>query len=113
MGEATDAEFESVLGQIKSQAVAGLLRITRHAHEEMVEEEIRIDELLQAVQRSEILENYPEHRRGPCCLLSGITSDGRPIHIVCTTAQSVLVLITVYEPKPPKWVTPMQRSQRR
>ena len=112
MGEAADAELESVLKQIKSQAAAGLVRITRHAHEQMVEEEIRIDEVLQAIQRLEILEDYPEHRRGPCCLLSGSTNRGRPLHVVCTTAQPVLVLITVYEPKPPKWITSTQRSER-
>ena len=112
MEEAADAESESVLNQIKSQAATGLVRITRHAHEEMVEEEIRIDEVLQAIQRAEILEDYPEHRRGPCCLLNGFTSAGRPLHMVCTSARQVLVLITVYEPKRPKWVTPTQRSER-
>jgi hypothetical protein len=55
------------------------------------------------------LENYPEHRRGACCLLSGFTHGGRRIHIVCTTARPVLIIITVYEPRPPKWVTPTRR----
>lgn len=34
------------------------------------------------------------------------------LHVVSTTAQPVLVIITVYEPKPPKWVTPTQRSEK-
>ena len=55
-------------------------------------------------------ENYATHRRGACCLVGGTTRAGRPLHIVCTTAQPVLVIITVYEPKPPKWITPIQRS---
>ena len=112
MGEAADAELESELNQIKSQAAAGLVRLTQHAHEEMVEEEIRIDEVLQAIQCATILEDYPEHRRGSCCLLSGTTSAGRPLHMVCATARPVLVLITVYEPKPPKWVTPARRGKK-
>ena len=64
---------------------------------------------LESIRSGQILENYPEHRRGPCCLLLGYTGDQRPLHVVSTTAQPVLVLITVYEPKPPKWVTPTQR----
>ncbi len=48
-------------------------------------------------------------RRGACSLVSGLSQEGRPLHIVCTTAQPLLILITVYEPKPPKWVTPRKR----
>jgi hypothetical protein len=112
MEQAGGADLEGLLRQMKSQAAAGLLRITRHAHEEMVEEEIGVEDVLLALRRSEILEHYPEHRRGSCCLLLGITKPGRPLHLVCTTAQPVLVLITVYEPKPPKWVTPTQRGRK-
>jgi len=112
MGEAADAELESVLNQIKSQAAAEKFRVTQHAHEEMVEEGVSLAEVLEAIQSSALLEYYAEHRRGPCCLLNGLTKAGRPLHVVCTTAQPVLVLITVYEPKPPKWVTPRQRSER-
>ncbi|MBM4122800.1 MAG: DUF4258 domain-containing protein [Nitrospira sp.] len=60
---------------------------------------------------TQVIENYPEHRRGPCCLLNGQTERGRPLHIVCTTAQPSLIIITAYEPRPPKWVTPTQRRQ--
>ncbi len=104
------AEFERTLTRIKSQATAGAFRLTQHAQQEMVEEEITLDEVLTALQRGEVLEHYPQHRRGACCLVSGQTSLGRPLHIVCTTAQPLLILITVYEPRPPKWVTPRKRK---
>lgn len=77
----------------------------------MAEEDIILDEVLEAIASGDILENYPEHRRGACCLLNGLTKKGRPLHIVCTTTMPVLIIITVYEPKPPKWVTPAQRRQ--
>ena len=112
MQESADAELVSVLDRIRSQATSGWIRITQHAHEEMVEEGISLADVLQAIQNSTMLEYYSEHRRGPCCLLNGFTSAGRPVHVVCTTAQQVLILITVYEPKPPKWETPIQRSER-
>lgn len=105
------AEQEPVLRRIRSQAAAERIRITQHAHEEMVAEGISLADLLQAIQRAEILENYPEHRRGACCLLCGTTDAGRAMHIVCTTAHPVLIVITVYEPKPPKWVTPTRRGR--
>ena len=105
-------ESESVLPRIKSQAASEQIRFTQHAHEEMVEEGISLAEVLEAIQSSGILENYPEHRRGACCLLGGSSSSGRPLHLVCTTAQRVLVVITAYEPKLPKWMTPTRRGTR-
>jgi hypothetical protein len=104
-------ELEVMLEGIRSQAKAENLRITQHAQQEMVEEDITLDEVLEAITVGQILENYPEHRRGACCLLNGFTHGRRPLHIVCTTARPVLIIITVYEPKPPKWVTPTQRRR--
>lgn len=103
------ANLKATLEQIRAQADIENIRITQHAQQEMAEEDIALDEVLEAIARGQILENYPEHRRGACCLLNGVTEKGRPLHIVCTTARPVLIIITVYEAKPPKWTTPTQR----
>ncbi len=100
-----------MIERIRAQAAAENIRITQHAQQEMVEEDITLDEILQAIATAQVLENYPEHKRGSCCLLYGVADDGRPVHIVCTTAQPVLIVITVYEPGLPKWVTPTQRRR--
>ena len=73
-------------------------------------EDISLQDVFEALAQGEILEDYPEHRRGPCCLVGGFTERGRPLHVVCTTAQPMLIAITVYEPRPPKWPTPMRRG---
>ena len=104
-----EPEREAILARVKSQTVSEAYRVTLHAQQEMVEENIGLDDVLEALQRAEILEYYPQHRRGACCLVFGPTDAGRPLHLVCTTAQPLLILITVYEPRPPKWVTPRQR----
>lgn len=108
--EVGNIDLETLLERIRAQAPTEKVRITQHAQQEMVEEDIVFDEVLEAIATGKILEDYPEHRRGACCLLSGFTGSGRPLHIVGTTAQTVLIIITVYEPKPPRWVTPTQRS---
>ena len=99
--------------RIRADARLRNVRVTLHAHREMVEESIALDDVLDALASAEVLENYPEHRRGPCGLVVGYTSRGRPLHVVCTTSQPVLIIITVYEPKAPKWATPTQRGERR
>lgn len=105
------ANLKAVLEWIHVQAATENIRITKHAQQEMVEENITLNEVLEATARGKFLENYPEHRRGACCLLNGVTQNGRYLHIVCTTAQPALIIITVYEPKPPKWITPTQRRR--
>ena len=82
-----------------------------HAQQEMVEEGVTLDDVLEAISQGQILEDYPHHRRGACCLLNGLTNEGRAIHVVCTTEHPTLVIITVYEPSWPKWVTPTQMRQ--
>lgn len=112
MSDLDPSDFASVLQRIRDQARTDNFRITQHAHQEMVAEEITLDQLQEAIGASELLENYPQHQQGACCLLAGRTRDGRPLHVVCTTGQPVLIVITVYEPKLPKWITPRQRRVR-
>lgn len=113
MEEGTDLHDEgAVLERIKKQVSEGRYRLTRHAVEERVEEGFPLSGIFEALRTATLIENYPEHRRGPCCLLGGTTGAGRSIHIVCTTALELLVIITVYEPKEPKWITPTERRRR-
>jgi hypothetical protein len=101
--------MDVTLARIRKQAMAGEVRITQHAQEEMDAENITLDKVFMAISNAMILEDYPEHKRGACCLLYGRTFEERHLHVVCTTSLPLLIIITVYEPLPPKWVSPMQR----
>ena len=105
-------ELQAQLREIQDRARAARIRVTVHAHERMVEQGISLDDVFEAIAAGRILEDYAEHRRGACCLVGGSTRQSRPLHVVCTTAQPVLIIITVYEPTPPKWVTPTERGGR-
>jgi len=111
MSDAPDADANALKNRTLAQVRAGQYRITAHAHQEMVSDGFQLDDVLAGLENSRLLENYPEHKRGACALFGGVAPDGRPIHIVCTTANPVTILITVYEPKPPKWPTPTQRNR--
>jgi hypothetical protein len=42
---------------------------------------------------------------GPSCLIFGLTSRGRPLHVQCTYPKiPVIKIITVYEPHPKRWM---------
>lgn len=84
-------DVQAALQRIQAQTRTEHLRLTIHAQQEMLDEDISLDQLLQTLTTGQIIENYPQHRRGPCCLMSGQTQAGRQLHVVCTTAQPVLI----------------------
>jgi hypothetical protein len=100
-----------MLARLRAQAAAGI-DVSQHAADEMDAEAITLDAVREALATAILLEDYPTHGRGPCCLLYGDTVAGRPLHLVCTTTRPRLLLITVYEPQPPKWMNPTQRRPR-
>lgn len=110
MSEFDITDVAVILNRLRAQARAEKIRVTQHAQQEMIEDGFVLDDVLAAIETGEIIENYPEHRRGACCLLNGVTVHARNVHVVCTTTRPVLIIITVYEPEPPKWVTPTQRG---
>ncbi len=104
MNQANDA-----ISRLRALAAAAQIKITQHAAQEMVAEAITLDDVLHAIENGNLLEDYPDHRRGACCLLHGTDTGSRDIHVVCTTANPTLIIITVYLPRPPKWISPTQR----
>ena len=76
---------EEIVAKIQQHATRRDLRLTLHAHQEMVEEGILLGEVLQALAGCQLLEEYPDDRRGPSCLVLGYTHEKRPIHVVCRT----------------------------
>jgi hypothetical protein len=108
----SDPMLEAILTRIRNQIAEDAVLLTQHAQQEMVVEEVGLAEVYQALESGAVLENYPDHRRGACCLVGGYTLAGRALHVVCTTARAELIVITVYEPKPPKWMSPTKRGPR-
>ena len=84
---------------------------SRHAEEERQKDQLTIIEVEQAILYGRIIKNYSDTGRGLSCLIAGMTDHGKPIHIVCGQRLDQLVIITVYIPKPPKFVHVYQRSR--
>jgi len=68
--------------------------------------EIREEEVFEAILNGKVIENYDDDEPYPSCLIYGRTRNNRPIHIVCAHADSIAlsIVITVYEPRPEKWI---------
>ncbi len=88
---------------------------TSHALDEMNAENemIRVDEVREVVAEGEVIEDYPNDKRGHSCLISGRTSFGRTIHVVCSPGDGFLWIITVYLPDAEKWTGDFKTRKRR
>jgi hypothetical protein len=101
--------LDKLIAEIKSKIKFRQYFLSEHAQIERLEEDIDIIEIEEAILNSEIIEDYPEDKRGHSCLIAGYLSN-KAIHVVCGVKQNNLVIITVYLPKLPKWITPKQRA---
>jgi hypothetical protein len=85
---------------------ANRIRITDHADKECEADQLTFDEVYFSVFHGEIIEDYPNDRPYPSCLIYGHTFSGDPVHSVwaLNNENNWTVLITVYRPDPDRWI---------
>src|SRR3989339_1291347 len=77
----------------------GQFDFSRHAFKRAVVRNISDPEIRQAGENGTIIEDYPDDKYSPSCLLLGFTTQGKVIHLVVSRAEIDYVkIITVYEP---------------
>ena len=95
-----------LLDDIRVKIAARQYEFSKHAVDQTIMRGISVAELEDAISsRSEVIEEYPEDKYGPSCLILGFTRGGRPLHIQCSYPSRPLVkIVTVYEPDPDLWI---------
>ena len=69
-------------------------------------------EIEEAVEEGEIIEDYPEDKYGPSCLIYGTTVQGRSLHIQCSyPSRHKIKVITIYQPDPEEWIDYKKRRK--
>jgi hypothetical protein len=64
-----------------------------------------VQEVREIFADAEVIEDYPDDKYGPSCLIFGRTREGRPLHIQCSYPSRPLInIITLYEPDPDLWI---------
>ena len=98
------------LEMLCQQLSQGEFELSRHAFRRAVERNISETEIRQAGANAEIIEDYPDDKYSPSCLLLGFTEEERPLHIQVSYVDSDLVkIITLYEPDEGEWIDFAQR----
>lgn len=90
---------------IRTKIASGQFEFSEHATEQGILRRITLQEIQEAVSHCELIEDYPDDKYGPSCLLLGFTSLRRPLHIHCSyPSRPIIKIITLYEPDPSKWI---------
>lgn len=86
-----------------------------HALDEMNAENEMItkNEVRYVVFDGEIIEDYPEDKRGHSCLMLGLPNNRRPVHVVCAAKEEYLAIITAYIPSLEKWEADFKTRRRK
>ena len=63
---------------------------------------ITADEIKETILKGEIIEEYPDDRRGESCLVFHLAQN-RAIHVVCSPKVEYLAIITAYLPAKSQW----------
>jgi len=88
-----------VIEQIRAKIQTGQFEFSRHAVDTSILRRITVHEVREVLANGQIIEDCPDDKYGPSCLVLGFTRKGRPLHIQCSHSSRPLVkIITLYEP---------------
>jgi hypothetical protein len=94
-----------MIDDIRAKFAVGLFEFSKHAVDQSILRNIAVHEIREAVEHAEIIEDYPDDKYGPSCLIFGYTQSGRPLHIQCSRpSRSLIKVITLYEPDSSMWI---------
>lgn len=89
---------------LRSKVAAGEFEFSKHAVDQTIMRAISVQEVREAIAGSKVVEDYPNDKYGPSCLLLGYSFGGRPLHVhVSYPSRPLVKIITAYEPDPLVW----------
>jgi hypothetical protein len=94
-----------VIDKIRAKIAVGLFEFSKHTADQSILRRISVQELREAIESGEVIEDYPNDKYGPSCLIFGLTRTNRPMHIQCSyPSRPLLKVITLYEPDADAWI---------
>jgi hypothetical protein len=96
---------------IREKIAIDQFEFSKHAVDQSIRRSITVAEIKESIAFGEVIEDYPDDKYGPSCLIYGPTGAGRPIHVQCSyPSRDVIKIITLYEPDPARWIDFRRRS---
>jgi uncharacterized protein DUF4258 len=81
----------ALIDEIREKIEAGQFEFSKHAVDQSIIRRISVKETQELFSNAEVIEDYPEDKYGPSCLILGKTREGRPLHIQCSYPSRPLI----------------------
>ena len=91
-----------IIEQFRALNSSNSIVITKHSRGRFAERGIIIQDIINAINTGEIIEDYPEDYPFPSCLILGCSGE-KNIHIVASIDDGFIYVVTAYIPDPDKW----------
>ena len=88
---------------LKQMNIPKKIALTKHAKQRLDEREIKIADIVNCIKTGEIIKQYEDATPLPSCLILGISTKNRYIHIVVSHDDNFIYLITAYYPTSEHW----------
>ena len=99
------------IGSMREKIRAGKFEFSKHATDQSIKRNIHVQEMKEALLNGEVIEDYPDDKYGPSCLIFGLTTEGHPLHVQCSYPQRDLIkIITLYRPDSDRWINFKRRK---
>lgn len=96
--------MSTLILEIRRKIAQDQFEFSKHAVDQSILRNIRVQEIREAIATGEVIEDYPEDKYGSSCLVCGFTGSQRTIHIQCSyPSRKIIKIITVYQPDPQRW----------
>jgi hypothetical protein len=84
--------------------------------QELSNDGISLEAVIAGLESAQVVEDYPEHSRGPCVLCLQLEDGGRRVHVLWGLANrnaDVATIITAYRPDPARWTSDLMTRRPR
>ncbi len=88
---------------IQDRIKKGDYRFSDHSIKRMIERSLDRKNVEEAISNGKIIEEYPDDKYSPSCLIYGQTDTERDLHVQISLPPKV-VIVTTYEPDPQEWI---------
>ncbi len=79
------------------------IEITAHAVMQIKSRKIKLNDIYKGIAYGEIIEQYPNDKYYPSCLVLYFRVNGEPLHFVCSIGDNKIYIITAYNPDLERW----------
>jgi len=91
------------VSDIKSLVIRNRIVWTDHLTLRFIERGIKRADVLECIEKCEIIEKYPDLYPSPACLIYALLKSGKALHVVVGIKDELLYIITAYYPTLVKW----------